>query len=69
MKKCYLISDLSKRLNVPPHRIAYLYTTRRLPEPVRIGNRRIFTEADARQVAIALGLAWDSEPCGKEGHV
>ncbi len=38
MKQSYLISDLSKRLNVPPYRIAYLYTTRRLPEPLRIGE-------------------------------
>ncbi len=59
MEHPYLISDLSRRLNVPPHRIAYLYMTRRLPEPLRIGNRRLFNEADARQVAEALGLSWD----------
>jgi DNA-binding transcriptional MerR regulator len=65
MKRTYLIGDLSKRLGVRPYRIAYLYTTRRLPEPVRIGNRRHFSEADARQVAKALGLSWNPE---KEGH-
>jgi DNA-binding transcriptional MerR regulator len=54
------MSDLAKRLNVAPYRIAYLYTTRRLPEPLRIGNRRVFSEADARRVAKALGLSWDS---------
>jgi DNA-binding transcriptional MerR regulator len=68
MKKTYLISDLSKRLNVPPYRIAYLYTTRRLPEPVRTGNRRVFTSADARKVAKALGLPWNPDQQGKEGH-
>ena len=68
MKQTYLISDLSKRLNVPPYRIAYLYTTRRLPEPLRIGNRRVFSEANARQVAKALGLSWDADQCEKEGH-
>ncbi len=58
MEHMYLISDLSRRLDVPPHRIAYLYTTRRLPEPLRVGNRRLFNEADARRVAEALGLSW-----------
>ncbi len=68
MKNTYLIGDLSKRLNVPPYRIAYLYTTRQLPEPERIGNRRIFSEADARQVAMLLGVAWDAGHGIKEAH-
>jgi len=65
MKNTYLIGDIAKRLNVPPYRIAYLYLTRKLPEPLRIGNRRLFREADARLVAKALGLSWNP---GKEGH-
>jgi DNA-binding transcriptional MerR regulator len=68
MKHTYLLSDLSKRLNVPPYRITYLYTTRRLPEPLRIGNRRIFTDADARQVAKALGLSWEHAADRKEAR-
>lgn len=52
----FLIGDVSRRLNVPPHRIAYLYLTRKLPEPaLRLGNRRIFTEADVRRIVEALG--------------
>ena len=43
MRHTYLIGDLAKRLDVPPYRIAYLLTTRQLPEPMRIGNRRVFT--------------------------
>lgn len=61
MKQTFLISDLSKRLNVPPYRIAYLYATRQLPEPRRIGNRRVFGLTDARKVAKALGLCWDEK--------
>lgn len=60
MKQSYLMSDLSKRLNVPHYKIAYLYTTRRLPEPQRLGNRRIFSDSDARQVAKMLGLTWNA---------
>jgi len=68
MKNTYLIGDLAKRLGVRPYRIAYLYTTRRLPEPLRIGNRRLFREADARLVAKALGLSWNPDQSGKEKH-
>ena len=68
MNQTFLISDLSKRLNVPPYKIAYLLTTRQLPEPKRIGNRRLFNLTEARQVAKALGVPWNSDQSGKEGH-
>lgn len=68
MNQTYLMGELSKRLNVPPYRIVYLYTTRRLPEPERIGNRRIFSEAEARKVAKALGVAWNAGPGETEAH-
>jgi DNA-binding transcriptional MerR regulator len=68
MRHTYLISDLAKRLDVPPYRIAYLLTTRQLPEPMRIGNRRIFNETEARQVAKALGLSWDAPKEREEAH-
>jgi DNA-binding transcriptional MerR regulator len=55
-QQLFLISDVARQLNVPPHRIAYLFMTRKLPEPqLRLGNRRIFTLEDVRKVAKALG--------------
>lgn len=55
-QQLFLISDVSRKLNVPPHRIAYLFMTRKLPEPqLRLGNRRVFTLEDVRKVAKALG--------------
>ncbi len=61
-EELYLISDIARRLNVPPHRITYLYMTRKLPEPkLRLGNRRVFTNADARRVAKALGRTWTAD--------
>ena len=54
----YLISDIAKRLDVPPHRIAYLYMRRTLVEPLRIGNRRMFSDSDAIKIAEALGKTW-----------
>jgi DNA-binding transcriptional MerR regulator len=55
-EQLFLIGDVSRRLDVKPHRIAYLYLTRKLQEPaLRLGNRRIFTEADVKRIAEALG--------------
>jgi DNA-binding transcriptional MerR regulator len=63
----YLISEVAQRLDVPPHRIAYLLMTRKLDEPkLRMGNRRVFTNDEAKRVADALGLTWVSG--GKDGE-
>jgi hypothetical protein len=52
----YLMSDVSRMLNVPAHRIAYLFMTRKLSEPpLRLGNRRVFSRSDVLRVAKALG--------------
>ena len=60
-QELYLISEVAHRLDVPKHRIAYLLMTRKLDEPkLRMGNRRVFTNEDARRVAHALGLTWVS---------
>jgi DNA-binding transcriptional MerR regulator len=64
-RQLYLISDVSRMLGVPPHRVAYLFTTRKLSEPpLRLGNRRVFDRSDVRRVARALGRPLD----GKEGR-
>ena len=55
-EELFLISDVARRLDVPPYKVAYLFLTRRLVEPkLRLGNRRIFTNGDAKRVAKALG--------------
>lgn len=61
-QQLFLISDVSRQLNVPQHRIAYLFMTRKLPEPqLRLGNRRVFTLADVQKVAKALGKKEDKQ--------
>jgi DNA-binding transcriptional MerR regulator len=58
----YLISEVAERLGVPPHRVAYLLMARKIEEPkLRMGNRRIFTDDDAKRVADALGRTWGAE--------
>ena len=61
-EELFLISDVARRLDVPPHRVAYLFMRRTLAEPkMRLGNRRMFTNADAKRVAKALGKKWDRD--------
>jgi DNA-binding transcriptional MerR regulator len=61
-QQLYLMSDVSRMLGVPAHRIAYLFTTRKVPEPpLRLGNRRVFGLADVRRVAQALGRPMDPQ--------
>ena len=58
----YLISDVARRLDVPPHRIAYLMVSGKVEEPaLRLGNRRMFTDADAGRVAAVLGRTWEDK--------
>ncbi len=55
-QQLFLMSDVSRMLGVPPHRIAYQFLTRKLTEPaLKLGNRRLFTLADVQRVAKALG--------------
>ena len=66
-EELFLISEVAKRLDVPPHKVSYLFLTRKLIEPkLRMGNRRVFTVDDAKRVADALGRTWVSEE--KEAH-
>lgn len=61
-KDLYLISEVAERLGVPPHRVAYLLMTRKIEEPkLRMGNRRIFNNDDAKRVADALGRTWEPQ--------
>lgn len=65
-EELFTIADVSKKLNVRPHRVAYLFMTRKLAEPrLRLGGRRVFTNGDAKRVAKALGLTWETDQ-GKE---
>jgi len=55
-QQLFLISDVSRMLGVPAHRIAYQFMTRKLTEPaLKLGNRRLFTLYDVQRVAKALG--------------
>ena len=51
----YLLGDVARTLRCQPHRIVYLLTSGKVPEPsLRLGNRRMFTKADIEQIAAKL---------------
>ena len=51
--KLFLISHVSELLDVPAHRIAYAYMSKKIPEPeMRLGNRRVFSPEDIRRLKI-----------------
>jgi hypothetical protein len=52
----YLLGDVSRMLGTLPHRIVYLLTTHQVPEPSRLGNRRLFCAQDVRRIAAKLGV-------------
>jgi DNA-binding transcriptional MerR regulator len=60
-EELFSISDVARRLDVPPYRVAYLFLTRQLVEPKRLANRRCFSNADAKRVAKALGKTWNAQ--------
>jgi DNA-binding transcriptional MerR regulator len=55
-KQLYSLGDVAETLSVPRHRIVYVLESGRVPEPQRLGGRRVFTEADVSAIARALDL-------------
>ena len=52
MERHYVLAEVAKLVGRKPHQIVYLLTSGRIPEPEqRIGNRRLFSEADVTRLA------------------
>ena len=57
-----LLGDVARLLGTKPHRIVYLLTSGQVPEAaMRLGNRRMFTEADDARIAAKLGIKQQKE--------
>jgi DNA-binding transcriptional MerR regulator len=52
----YLLGDVARTLGCQPYQIVYLLTTGQVPEPRRLGNRRLFKEDDICRIAARLGI-------------
>ena len=61
----FLLADAARILGVMPHQIVYLFTTRQLPEPRRIGNRRVFTIFDLHRISEKLQVPISQEVLAK----
>jgi DNA-binding transcriptional MerR regulator len=62
----YTLADVSELLQVPAYRITYLLATRQVPEPGRIGNRRLFTLSDIQRIAEKLEVELMGELSARE---
>lgn len=59
--KLMLLGDVAAILGVKPHRITYLFSSRKLDDVQMLGKRRVFAAADVRRVADALGIDWNEQ--------
>lgn len=55
----YTLKDAARILRVQPHVLTYVFSTRKLPEPMRLGGRRVFTAADLARINEFLQLHVD----------
>ncbi len=49
-KECKVIGELAREIGVQPYRIAYAHRHGRLPEPPRVGGKRVYDEEMTRLV-------------------
>ena len=54
-KQFYSLRDAAELLRVQAYRIVYLLSTGQVPEPQRIGGKRIFTLMDLHRLSEKLG--------------
>jgi DNA-binding transcriptional MerR regulator len=47
----YSLGEAALMLQCQPHRIMYLFSTRAVPEPLRVGGRRLFSLQDIAAIA------------------
>ena len=65
MDQLFTLKDVTTLLKVKPHKVTYLLTTKKIEEPIHIGNRRMFTKADiiglAKELNVEIQLPADGE--------
>lgn len=56
MNRLYSLKDAAAILQKQPYQITYVLTTGKVPEPQRIGGKRVFTSEDLQRIAERLGI-------------
>jgi DNA-binding transcriptional MerR regulator len=65
-EKLYLLGEAAQVLGCKPYQITYALATHKVPEPKRVGGRRLFSVADLKALAKKLGITYNLNP-RKEG--
>ncbi len=65
MTRLYSTIDVARLLDVAEHRIAYAHRANKLPEPLVIAGKRIYTEKD---VALVREYFQHHKPWQREGE-
>lgn len=55
-KELYSLRQAADVLDVPMHVITYVLATKKAKEPMRVGNRRLFSMADLLSISDALKI-------------
>ena len=55
-KQLMSLKDVANRLGTQPYRIVYLLSTGKVPEPDRVGGKRVFSTEDLSRIAKQLGI-------------
>jgi hypothetical protein len=55
-QQLFTLADACIILGVKPYVVTYLLATKKLPEPQRIGGRRMFTDEDLSKLSAVLKL-------------
>ena len=64
----FLLGDVARILRCQPYQIVYLLSTRQVPEPARIGNKRVFTIVDMQRLAEKLQVQMAQELIDADGN-
>ena len=56
MRQVWTVGEVAQMLDVPEHRIQYLFRSRKIPAVQKLGGRRTFTKRDVLRICTALGV-------------
>ena len=66
MPQTMSMQDCARLLQIQSYRIQYAYAHNRVPEPQRIGGRRMFTPEDLQKLAMHFGVTLPAAKAGAE---
>ena len=61
MEKFYSLGEVARILGLPPHRVTYLHSVGKAPEPERVFNTRAYRWSEIVALSKQLGVEVDGE--------